>query len=145
MSKKNNFGFSLIEMIIIVTIVAALISVLAPQYLKYVEKSRIIRDEEIADEIRRSCEMILSDDDEKLERGEYTITITPNADITVMGKDGANPAHLDVYLKQVLGADYAKNRLKSRNFSQIQVVFSNTAWPSCNITYVNVGVPNTGN
>lgn len=141
MSKKNDFGFSLIEIIIVIAIMAVLISVLTPQYLKYVEKSRVVQDEELADKIRRSCEMVLSDDNEKLEKGEYTITMMPNADIVVTGTDGANPAHLDAYLKQVLGADYAKNRLASRSFSQIQVVFSNTAWPSCNITYVNNGVP----
>ena len=36
----NNKGFSLMELIIVVAIMAVLIGVLAPQYLKYVEKSR---------------------------------------------------------------------------------------------------------
>ncbi len=140
MSKKNNFGFSLVELIIVITIMAVLISVLAPQYLKYVEKSRVVQDEELADEIRRSCETILSDEDEKLEQGQYTITITPNADIAVSGTGvGCNPAHLDACLKQVLGVNYAKNRLVSKSYSQIQVVFSNTTRPTCNITYVNAG------
>ena len=39
--KLNNKGFSLIELIIVVAIMAVLIGVLAPQYLKYVEKSRV--------------------------------------------------------------------------------------------------------
>lgn len=38
--KLNNKGFSLVELIIVVAIMAVLIGVLAPQYLKYVEKSR---------------------------------------------------------------------------------------------------------
>lgn len=38
--KLNNKGFSLVELIIVIAIMAVLIGVLAPQYLKYVEKSR---------------------------------------------------------------------------------------------------------
>ncbi len=36
----NNKGFSLMELIIVIAIMAVLIGVLAPQYLKYVDKSR---------------------------------------------------------------------------------------------------------
>ncbi len=38
--KLNNKGFSLVELIIVVAIMAVLVGVLAPQYLKYVERSR---------------------------------------------------------------------------------------------------------
>lgn len=38
--KMNNKGFSLVELIIVIAIMAVLIGVLAPQYLKYVERSR---------------------------------------------------------------------------------------------------------
>ena len=38
--KMNNKGFSLVELIIVVAIMAVLVVALAPQYLKYVEKSR---------------------------------------------------------------------------------------------------------
>lgn len=38
--KTNNKGFSLVELIIVIAIMAVLIGVLAPQYLKYVERSR---------------------------------------------------------------------------------------------------------
>ena len=38
--KLNNQGFSLVELIIVVAIMAVLVGVLAPQYLKYVEQSR---------------------------------------------------------------------------------------------------------
>lgn len=38
--KMNNKGFSLVELIIVIAIMAVLVVVLAPQYLKYVERSR---------------------------------------------------------------------------------------------------------
>lgn len=38
--KLNNKGFSLVELIIVIAIMAVLIGVLAPQYIKYVERSR---------------------------------------------------------------------------------------------------------
>ena len=38
--KKNNKGFSLVELIIVIAIMAVLVGLLAPQYLKFVEKSK---------------------------------------------------------------------------------------------------------
>lgn len=41
MKKLNNKGFSLVELIIVIAIMAVLIAVLAPQFLRYVERSRL--------------------------------------------------------------------------------------------------------
>lgn len=42
--KLNNKGFSLVELIIVIAIMAVLVGVLAPQYLRYVERSRVSTD-----------------------------------------------------------------------------------------------------
>lgn len=38
---KNNKGFSLVELIVVVAIMAVLVGILAPAYLRYVEKARM--------------------------------------------------------------------------------------------------------
>ena len=56
--KKDNKGFSLVELIIVIAIMAVLVGVLAPQFIKYVEQSRRSRDITTAQEIR---EAVLAD------------------------------------------------------------------------------------
>lgn len=52
--KNSDAGFSLIELIIVIAIMAILVGVLAPQFTKYVEKSRKSKDIWTADEIARA-------------------------------------------------------------------------------------------
>ena len=48
----GNKGFSLVELIIVIAIMAILVGVMAPQLLKYVEKSRQSTDIQAADTVR---------------------------------------------------------------------------------------------
>lgn len=59
--KMNNKGFSLVELIIVVAIMAVLIGVLAPQYLKYVEKSRESADLDSYETIVSAIEIYAAD------------------------------------------------------------------------------------
>ena len=54
---KNNKGFSLVELIIVIAIMAVLVGVLAPTYLQYVEKSKKSNDVSTIDSIVNACEI----------------------------------------------------------------------------------------
>ena len=78
--KLNNKGFSLVELIIVIAIMAVLIGVLAPQYLKYVEKSRQSADLDTLDAMISAVEIYSADPANTIVSG--TITCAANGDIT---------------------------------------------------------------
>ena len=55
--KKNNKGFTLVELIVVIAILGVLMAVLVPQYIQYVEKSKIGVDEQIFGEIAHNMEL----------------------------------------------------------------------------------------
>ena len=57
--KRNDKGFSLIELIIVITIMAILTALLAPQLLRYVEQSRVAKDAATMDELARLFQLAL--------------------------------------------------------------------------------------
>ncbi len=73
---KENKGFSLVELIIVIAIMSVLIGLLAPQFVKYVEQSRRSRDIQTADRIR---EAFLADIAEGNLSGTNSIEVEINA------------------------------------------------------------------
>ena len=59
--KTNNKGFSLVELIIVIAIMAILVAVLAPQYLKYVDRSRYSRDVQTVDQLYTAIQAAMAD------------------------------------------------------------------------------------
>ncbi len=80
--KRNNKGFSLVELIVVVAIMAVLVGVLAPAYLSYVEKSRAQKDESALEEVKHAVEVALA------EEAVYTELVGATGGLTVTIKDG---------------------------------------------------------
>lgn len=60
--KKNNKGFSLVELIVVVAIMAVLLGVLVPTLVRHIESSRLSKDKKNLDELRVAMEVALSNE-----------------------------------------------------------------------------------
>ena len=94
--KLNNKGFSLVELIIVVAIMAVLIGVLAPQYLRYVERSRNSTDRSNATAIASALQVWGSETTAPAGTVLYatdatgtTVNVTQGANITFTGTNAA--------------------------------------------------------
>jgi len=52
--QKNNRGFSLVELIIVIAIMAILVGVMAPQLIKYIEKTNVSADLQLCDSVQEA-------------------------------------------------------------------------------------------
>ena len=81
-NKKDNKGFSLVELIIVIAIMAVLVGVLAPAYLRYVEKSRKSADVQAIDAVMRAMEMAAIDPGLNVEDGTVMKARLLNTSVT---------------------------------------------------------------
>ena len=61
--KKNNKGFSLVELIVVIAIMAVLVGVLAPQFIGYVARSKASTDMQNADSLKSAIEIAVAEAD----------------------------------------------------------------------------------
>lgn len=95
--RKDNNGFSLVELIVVVLIMAIIAVALAPQVIRWVENSRIASDLETKEGIEKMCQLALTDEDifKEVKDGGYTITLekgAPGTSGTTVTCDSDNPA-----------------------------------------------------
>ena len=90
--KKDNKGFTLVELVIVIAILAILVGLLAPQYTKYVEKSRKTADANNLEEIVKEIKVVGSDPQYSVPAGTFTITMSHTDGTTITFEQTANTA-----------------------------------------------------
>lgn len=74
--KNNNKGFSLVELIVVIAIMAVLVAVLAPQFTKYIDQSRKSNDAATVSGIVTAAQVGIADAAYEIQPDTYTITVT---------------------------------------------------------------------
>lgn len=78
-NKKSNKGFSLVELIVVIAIMAVLVAVLAPQFTKYIDRSRQSNDATTVSGIVTAVQVGIVDSQYESETNKtYIVVITKN-------------------------------------------------------------------
>ena len=115
--KKDNKGFTLVELVIVVAILAILVGLLAPQYTKYVEKSRKSADASNLENMVKAVEIAAADASESIPVGTYTITIGASATTVAKTNGDGDASKVDAAIKEFVDKNYANTAYKSKKWS----------------------------
>lgn len=118
--KKDNKGFTLVELVIVVAILAILVGILAPQYTKYVEKSRKAADAANLENLVTAFKTAASDGEDKVPAGDYTITINnaaaSSSTATTLSGDDSNNTVAGI-ITSYAGENWQNTKLKSKKWT----------------------------
>lgn len=112
---KNNKGFSLVELIIVIAIMAILVGVMAPQLIKYIEKSNVSSDTQLCDSVRTAITTAMMDP-AVINDTSYTAPTGSGIGLAAVLSAGGSKfqsAVLDTLGDSAMAASNVENQLKS--------------------------------
>lgn len=115
--KKNqkNKGFSLVELIVVIAIMAVLVAVLAPQFTKYVDKSRQSNDAATVSGIVTAAQVAIADTTNGVTESTYTFTLTTSG-TTLSVPDGVDKTKMENAVEAACG-DLSKLKITSSTWT----------------------------
>ena len=141
-TKMNNKGFSLVELIIVIAIMAILVGVLAPQLLKYIEKTNVSADVQLADAVKTAVQTAIMDPAVMADPDYSAFTSTNFVTATQLSDLNVTCAAAEAAIKETLGiastADLStlNSKLKSAHdpAAEIRITISTLNQVSVTIT-----------
>lgn len=110
--KLGNKGFSLVELIVVIAIMAVLVGVLAPTLIKNVEKSKKSKDEQNLDTVKGAITTVLADEKYYDLLSDNVVTITgSDGTITITSDSDTKPDGATNTLKQELTEIISKEKV----------------------------------
>ena len=134
--KKNNKGFSLVELIIVIAIMAILVGVLVPTYLIYVQKSRVSHDAQLVDSISKAITYAASDP--KVAEDADSQTVLAGLSFPTKLEDLDSPAG-NVFASEIMDTLY----LSDLNQSTYEKMIKSAHASNCHIYIQNQGALDT--
>ena len=123
MKKMNNKGFSLIELIIVIAIMAVLVAIIAPNLTKYLGKSKSQTDKTNLDEIKKQFKNAISDAaTDEITDVAGTYTVDKNSVTTTSTSAGATA--FAGYVSKALDTDTNTKSKVDSTKDKIEVVVS---------------------
>lgn len=126
--KKNNKGFSLVELIVVVAIMAVLLGVLVPTLVRHIETSKQSKDLSGIAEIANSMEIALAN--EKFSDLDVTITcasgtVTVTKDATTIGDATLDKDYVNEVLNNLKNqAEKFEFKCSSKKYKAADAVFT---------------------
>ncbi len=100
---RNNKGFSLVELIIVIAIMAILVGVMAPQLIKYIEKTNVSSDTQLCDTVKSAVTTAVMDPSVINDANSKTRLQTTGTWVAVNSLTGTS--EFDKAVQETLGLD----------------------------------------
>ena len=118
--RLGNKGFSLVELIVVIAIMAVLVGVLAPTLIRNVEKSRESKDAQNVDQIKSALEVALQKED------AYTSAVPATGTTTAITMNASGVSVSNTTVSEAIheSLDVTKTKPTSKKFKAANITFT---------------------